>query len=107
MLRLPSGMRSRIAESAKNSGRSMNTEIVTRLHESLTGLPRMTRETEIELGALQAVFAAFKATSPDFQKELGDRMSQYLESLAESPFVIASNDKLREALGLPPENSKE
>lgn len=34
MLRLPDGMRARIAEVAKGNGRSMNTEIVTRLQES-------------------------------------------------------------------------
>jgi len=34
MLRLPAGMRGRIAKAAKESGRSMNTEIVARLQES-------------------------------------------------------------------------
>lgn len=35
MLRLPDGMRDRIAELAKASGRSMNAEIVARLERSL------------------------------------------------------------------------
>lgn len=35
MLRLPDGMRERIADEAKNSGRSMNSEIVARLARSL------------------------------------------------------------------------
>ncbi|PTU70759.1 Arc family DNA-binding protein [Chromobacterium haemolyticum] len=35
MLRLPDGMRSRIAEAAKTNGRSMNAEIVHRLAVSL------------------------------------------------------------------------
>ena len=34
MLRLPEGMRDRIAEAAKANGRSMNAEIVARLHAS-------------------------------------------------------------------------
>jgi hypothetical protein len=34
MLRLPAGMRERIAKAAKEGGRSMNTEIVARLQES-------------------------------------------------------------------------
>lgn len=35
MLRLPDGMREEIASEAKNNGRSMNTEIVVRLRQSL------------------------------------------------------------------------
>lgn len=35
MLRLPDGMRDRIAEEAKASGRSMNSEIVYRLEQTL------------------------------------------------------------------------
>jgi hypothetical protein len=35
MIRLPGGMRSRIAEEAKANGRSMNAEIVARLQGSL------------------------------------------------------------------------
>jgi hypothetical protein len=34
MLRLPDGMRARIAEAARHNGRSMNTEIVDRLQQS-------------------------------------------------------------------------
>jgi ABC-type multidrug transport system fused ATPase/permease subunit len=37
MLRLPDGMRDRIAEVAKANGRSMNAEIVGRLQDSLDG----------------------------------------------------------------------
>nr|WP_291374509.1 Arc family DNA-binding protein [Devosia sp.] len=36
MLRLPDGMRDRIAEVAKANGRSMNSEIVARLEESFS-----------------------------------------------------------------------
>ena len=107
MLRLPDGMRDKIAEAAKNNGRSMNAELVARLQESFMDLPRMTEAIDRELGTLQTVVTVFKATSADFQKELGDRMSQYLDTLPESPIVVASNDKLREALGLPKKESGE
>ena len=107
MLRLPDGMRDKIAEAAKNNGRSMNAELVARLQESFMDLPRMTEAIDRELGTLQTVVTVYKATSADFQKELGDRMSQYLDTLPESPIVVASNDKLREALGLPKKESGE
>lgn len=45
-LRLPDGMRDRIAEAAKASGRSMNAEIVARLESSFT--------SEGELSAMRA-----------------------------------------------------
>ena len=48
VIRLPDGMRERIAELAKSSGRSMNAEIVVRLERSLKGndlvLPAPVRE---------------------------------------------------------------
>lgn len=37
MIRLPEGMRERIAEAAKTNGRSMNAEVVARLEKSLEG----------------------------------------------------------------------
>lgn len=106
-LRFPPALKTKIEAAADENGRSMNAEIVSRLQESFMGLPRLTPEMDRELGTLQAIIAAFKATSPDFQKELGDRMSQYLDTLPESPIVVASNDKLREVLGLPPIEKKD
>lgn len=40
MLRLPDGMRDRIAEAARTNGRSMNAEIIYRLQSSLDGPSR-------------------------------------------------------------------
>lgn len=39
MVRMPEGMRERIAEEAKANGRSMNAEIVARLEQSLPNVP--------------------------------------------------------------------
>lgn len=39
VVRLPAEMRERIADAARHYRRSMNSEIVARLHQSLSGLP--------------------------------------------------------------------
>lgn len=51
VLRLPDGMRDRIAEAAKANNRSMNAEIVARLSESLSRQPPMTGN-RVDLRAL-------------------------------------------------------
>jgi predicted DNA-binding protein len=43
MLRLPPGLRDRVAHRAAESGRSMNTEIVEAIEKHLEGADRMTR----------------------------------------------------------------
>lgn len=64
MLRLPDGMRDRIADAAKDNKRSMNAEIVARLEEtfnSLRGLedPEINRQAETFLKlAIQAARAS-------------------------------------------------
>lgn len=40
LLRVPPGMREALADEAKVNARSMNAEIVDRLHKSLKGLPQ-------------------------------------------------------------------
>ena len=47
IVRLPDGMRDRIAETAKTNGRSMNSEIVSRLWESFEGSPELERLREM------------------------------------------------------------
>jgi predicted DNA-binding protein len=41
MLRLPPGLRDRVARRAKKNGRSMNTEIIDAIERHLTGLDRL------------------------------------------------------------------
>lgn len=57
MLRLPDGMRDRIAEAAKEHGRSMNAEIVARLQDSFDG-PSPSTEFHFKLGYLSGLISA-------------------------------------------------
>lgn len=47
VVRFPDGMRDRIAEVAKTNGRSMNSEIVSRIWESFEGSPELERLREM------------------------------------------------------------
>lgn len=47
VVRLPSDMRERIADAAEHYRRSMNSEIVARLQQSLNGLPDSATEGEL------------------------------------------------------------
>ena len=59
MLRLPDGMRDAIAEFAKQSGRSMNAEIVYRLQKSI-------EEDQAETGGIQQM--EFRIVDPSIGK---------------------------------------
>lgn len=50
VVRFPDGMRDRIAEAAKQNNRSMNAEIIARLHQSFD-----TRDTDIAQGTASAM----------------------------------------------------
>ncbi|WP_081545959.1 Arc family DNA-binding protein [Chromobacterium haemolyticum] len=84
MLRLPDGMREHIAELAKANGRSMNAEIVIRLVETFSSAPRVTEGMVNELNLYKTVFEIFKATSPDFDSEIADRMRSYIQLIPET-----------------------
>ena len=59
MLRLPDGMRDRIADAASVAGRSMNAEIITRLHASFEARkadPSEVHEIELQLLELEVKF---------------------------------------------------
>lgn len=55
LVRMPDGMRDRIAEAAKKNNRSMNAEIVARLEESFSGQAQRGLPAEI-LAALERLF---------------------------------------------------
>lgn len=84
-LRLPDGMREAIAERAKANGRSMNSEIVQILQETLEADKVI---AESDLVDFDSTKAAFNATSSHEEKE------DFLKSLAKKdPFTA---DILRE-----------
>lgn len=64
VVRFPDGMRERIAESAKLNGRSMNSEIVSRLEASFasTGAPEATKDPSGSTAQLQEIAQAHKDT---------------------------------------------
>jgi hypothetical protein len=75
-LRLPEGMREKIKEAAKESGRSMNAEIVHRLEESFTKSP----EPDVLLSAEEALKAAIQS-----RKEVAVNVRSYvLEEIHDS-----------------------
>nr|DAT38816.1 MAG TPA: Arc-like DNA binding domain protein [Caudoviricetes sp.] len=84
-LRLPDGMRDAIAERAKRNGRSMNSEIVQILQETLDTDKAISESDLVDFDSTQA---AFNAASTAEEKE------QFLRSLAKKdPFTA---DILRE-----------
>lgn len=85
VVRLPRGMRRRIAEAARGYRRSMNSEIVARLEETLSGtpaprlgvneplplLPRNDRPSQVEQRELEIrLLKAFRQLSHDRQQAL-------------------------------------
>lgn len=87
VVRLPRGMRRRIAEAARGYRRSMNSEIVARLEQTLTGvpppvpgvnepmplLPRSDKPTQSEQRELEIrLLRAFRQLSPERQQALLD-----------------------------------
>lgn len=84
-LRLPDGMRDAIAERAKRNGRSMNSEIVQILQETLDTDKAISESDLVDFDSTQA---AFNAASTAEEKE------EFLRSLAKKdPFTA---DILRE-----------
>lgn len=62
MLRLPDGMRERISDSAKSSGRTMNAEIVARLSRSFEQASETTHEVAKAHKSTAAVLGALSTT---------------------------------------------
>ena len=79
MLRLPDGMRERIAKVAKQNGRSMNAEIVARLDESLPELWQ--EETRREMPPVILTAEQFGALTDAAKKAL----QEALEFIREGP----------------------
>lgn len=88
VVRLPRGMRKRIAEAARGYRRSMNSEIVARLEQTLSGAPptipgvneplpmlppRQERPSQTEQRELEIrLLRAFRQLSPERQQALLD-----------------------------------
>jgi hypothetical protein len=71
VLRLPDGMRPRIAEAAKANGRSMNAEIVARLEASFAEKPaNLLSDQSVQEAVTDAFVRAIR--SPEFVKKLRD-----------------------------------
>lgn len=69
VVRLPDGMRDRIAQEAKSNNRSMNAEIVARLEESLDAPDREAEKTF----ETEAVMNAFRDTIADIARNDNER----------------------------------
>jgi len=80
MLRVPDGMRDRIAEVAKANGRSMNAEIVARLQGSFEGSGSVAEANE-KLAIAGFVFKLLQKVIPDeaMKADIGT-MLKYLEA---------------------------
>ncbi|MBJ9826205.1 Arc family DNA-binding protein [Citrobacter koseri] len=70
-VRLPAGMRDAIAERAKRNGRSMNSEIVQILQETLDADRALAESDLVDFDSTQAAFNA-AATVEDKEKLLSD-----------------------------------
>lgn len=82
IVRLPDGMRSRIAQAAKDNNRSMNAEIVARLMESFR------YEDAGDLPDAKAAFDLIK-------QERMEQLMQEIARLAEAKFDQAARDWLK------------
>jgi ubiquinone biosynthesis protein UbiJ len=79
LLRLPDGMRERLATAAKKNRRSMNAEIVDRLLETLQAL---TPEERLAVER-RAYFAAMEAQAKGEYEELRKRLDRLQSSMSE------------------------
>ena len=70
VVRLPSAMRSQVAEAAAHYRRSMNSEIVARLEQSFGVLPRSSTEQEVEPPLHPHIEAIFRSTLNDKEQSL-------------------------------------
>lgn len=68
VLRLPDGMRARIAEVAKANGRSMNAEIVARLEKSFSATPQLDTVEEVSAASVLRDALTVAMRSPEFAK---------------------------------------
>lgn len=102
VVRLPDGMRDRIADAAKANNRSMNAEIVARLQDSFRDDSRLARgipTSDQRLDYLQLLYDAFQATSDNFTEEIGSRLSKYLSSVPTTEIDTAeAAEKLKKLL---------
>lgn len=94
-LRMSPELKDQVEAAAKESGRSMNAEIVHRLQNSFV-YEQMEAEEQVDTELFvfyQTAFNAFKRTSEDFDGELRERMNKYLSSISH---LMADPDKTME-----------
>jgi len=70
LVRLPSDLRDRIAQAAQLYRRSMNSEIVARLEQSLTGLPDGQNEASVEPPFFEYIESTFRRDLSDEEDSL-------------------------------------
>ena len=70
VVRLPTELRDRIAEAANLYRRSMNSEIVARLEQSLTGLPQEVDEIGVEPPFFEHIETTFRRDLSDNEDTL-------------------------------------
>lgn len=88
VVRLPDGMRDRIAEEAKKNNRSMNAEIVARLQDSFDSARRPiisinADSYEEAIAIMGKVVLASDAARPEALKQLDPGMRETIESAVE------------------------
>jgi hypothetical protein len=88
MLRLPPGLRDRVARRAAENGRSMNTEIVEAIEQHLTSADRVTQlwerfgKHQKNIEAIPLIWLAIEEIE-DYLRRFGDDTPNVLKSLAE------------------------
>ena len=70
VLRLPNGLRERIGEAADLYRRSINSEIVARLEQSLMGIPNDAAETQVEPPFFPQIETTFRRDLSDDEDRL-------------------------------------
>ncbi|WP_412760003.1 Arc family DNA-binding protein [Methylobacterium guangdongense] len=101
MLRLPDGMRDRIADAAKGAGRSMNAEIIDRLQSSFDKselepssdmVSRIAIAVTLQL--MQGIQTALKDASPDEQGNISQILDiagkDLIASFRKTPMTVNS-----------------
>lgn len=104
MLRLPDGMRERIAETARQNGRSMNAEIVARLEETMerdASLDELWKKVELLESYISDIDDRLGITryeKKNITKTDADRMIREFDEIAKRLKETADPEKLSKSL---------
>lgn len=93
VLRLPEGMRERVADVARDSHRSMNSEIIARLEHSLCGQATVLPFEAIDPGSLSAseaqLLARFRKLTSRQQEALIDVLDPEIDAVS-APIAMSA-----------------